>query len=243
MKSILLVFVLFLCWQHAVCQEIKVGKFYQGGIIFYLDSINHVGLIAAPGDINPEIPPNQAFPFCIFPIGNTPVVTDTVIGSGRQNCLNILAINNNLVLGVVTPVNSTTSTNLNSSVKICDIAVINGYDDWYLPSRNELRLMWFLRDVIGNFATSINGGTVYGSSSQVNGSANPGNPVSGNSVSWDVQFNYDPANSLSPFLRPDPAGYTVIVRPIRTFSFQTPVAVTPNCPPTCAVITVTRLKR
>jgi hypothetical protein len=237
MKNMLVLFALFLFAKNTFSQDIAVGKFYQGGIIFYLDSINHYGLIAAPSDINPEIPPNQAFPFCIFPLpkGST-IVTDTIIGSGRQNCLAILAVNPNLVLGTVTPVNSTTSASLNSSVKICDIAVINGYDDWYLPARNELRLMYFLRDIIGNFNTSINGSTVYGSSSQVAAIENLGN-----GASWDVQFNYVPTNPLIPFLRPDSFGTTIIVRPIRTFYFQNTGAAT--CSATCAVFTITKRRK
>ena len=233
MKNAVIALVLFFCCKNASSQEISVGKFYQGGIVFYVDSTNHFGLIAAPNDLNPEIPPKQAFPLCIFPLFDKPIITDTTIGSGRQNCLNILNANPNLVLGVVTPVNSTTPTNLNSSVKICDTTTINGYDDWYLPSRNELRLMWFLRDVIGNFNTNINGATVYGSSSQVAG----GLGTSNNSVSWDVQFNYDPTNVLSPFLRPDVAGYTIIVRPVRTFYF--PKTTTSNCAATICVPVVT----
>jgi hypothetical protein len=88
---------------------------------------------------------------------------------------------------------------------VCDELVLNGYDDWYLPSLEELTLMWELRQTIGNFATDPNGFTIYGSSTERT-----------ETTSWDVQFNYNPEVPYWAFRREDNKGYPIIVRPVRT---------------------------
>jgi hypothetical protein len=36
---------------------------------------------------------------------------------------------------------------------LCDTLTLNGYHDWYLPSRNELNMLYINRYAIGNFIT------------------------------------------------------------------------------------------
>jgi len=47
------------------------------------------------------------------------------------------------------------------AAKICYDLVLNGYDDWFLPSKDELNLMYEQKGVIGGFA-----GAYYWSSSE-----------------------------------------------------------------------------
>jgi hypothetical protein len=48
-------------------------------------------------------------------------------------------------------------TQTNIAAKICDDLVFNGYSDWYLPSRDELQIMYQQLKVngIGNFANDV----------------------------------------------------------------------------------------
>lgn len=49
------------------------------------------------------------------------------------------------------------------AAKLCNNLVSNGFDDWYLPSQNELAELYKNKDRIGNFS-----GKIYLSSTQVN---------------------------------------------------------------------------
>jgi hypothetical protein len=43
----------------------------------------------------------------------------------------------------------------NYAAKICDDLFLNGYNDWYLPSRDELNKLYLNRVVVGGFASSV----------------------------------------------------------------------------------------
>jgi hypothetical protein len=95
---------------------LAIGQTYGGGIIFYLDNSGQHGLICAPGDLGGK-------PWgCIGTCLNVP----TTFGSGAQNTATIVSL----------------CSQQNSAALACDQYSINGYSDWYLPSFEELKLVW-----------------------------------------------------------------------------------------------------
>lgn len=95
-----------------------IGKWYQGGYVFYIDGTGQNGLVAA--DIDQSIEQGWG---CegIFAGAN-----QVEVGSGVQNTVDILNADNGTTL----------------TAYICDILDLNGYSDWFLPSKNELGLMY-----------------------------------------------------------------------------------------------------
>jgi len=122
----------------------RVGQEYQGGIIAYVDYTGKHGLIAAPTDQSAGI---QWYNGSYF-------VTDasgTSIGTGKNNTKRIVQMQGNG----------------NYAAKLCDELILKGYDDWYLPSKEELNKLYQNRVEIGGFDYT---GT-YWSSSEFSGSS------------------------------------------------------------------------
>ena len=99
---------------------IAIGKTYQGGIIFYIDGSGANGLIAAPKDQSEGIAWwNGSYIYT--------GATATAVGTGQANTDKIIAAQ-----GVG-----------NYAATLAANLVLNGYSDWFLPSKDELNLMYY----------------------------------------------------------------------------------------------------
>jgi hypothetical protein len=108
-----------------------IGQSYGGGIIFYIDGTGQHGLIAADCDQS-----TSAEWGCI---GTSIPGTSTAIGTGQANTTAIIT-------GC-----STTGT----AAQICNDLVLNGYNDWFLPSKDELNQMYQQKNLIGGFVNFL----------------------------------------------------------------------------------------
>jgi hypothetical protein len=111
---------------------LAIGDTHQGGIVFYLDGSGG-GLIAAPSD------QSSAMWGCY---GQSIGGTGSALGTGAANTTAI--------------VSGCSETAIAS--RICEDLTLGGYSDWFLPSKDELNLMYSnigqgsLLENIGNFA-------------------------------------------------------------------------------------------
>jgi hypothetical protein len=122
------------------CIGACIGCAYQGGIVFYLDG-NGGGLIAAPSDQG-----NTLWGCWGIPIAGA---DGTAIGTGAQNTIDIEA----------------GCTSAGTAADICANLTLNGYSDWFLPSKDELNEMYLNigQGNIGGFSTT----TFYWSSTEI----------------------------------------------------------------------------
>ena len=106
----------------------NIGDYYQGGIVFYING-NGGGLVAAAHDITDNSGNLFAEWGCY---GNSFTGADGLeIGTGKQNTIDIVAFCDTVV----------------TAADICANLILEGYSDWFLPSRDELKLM---HQTIGN---------------------------------------------------------------------------------------------
>lgn len=131
---------------------LAIGVEYAGGIIFYLDASGTHGLVCATSD--------QSLA-AVWGCTNyqVPGAEGSVLGTGNENTNEI--INNCLFTGI--------------AAGICSQLVHNGYDDWFLPSKDELKLMYTNLKLTGlaNFSN-----TAYWSSTQMT-----------DVFAWQIAFN------------------------------------------------------
>lgn len=185
----------------------EIGQRYQGGIIFYIDSTEAHGLIAYPSDLSEfpwgcldtdPNPPNTEPP-------TSPIARNDGIGFGLQNTLAIIDY----------------CDEPNIAARVAHDLIGNGFDDWYLPSIEELRLIYENRELIGGFPDLENDPDynyfVYASSSE-------GNPTEDGQGTGGVYYlDYKVFDFSNNTVFPDDRlllttkDNPFIVRPIRSF--------------------------
>ena len=120
-------------YDDGTCEGICLGCLYQGGVVFYLDG-NGGGLIASTYDqAGTAYSTGQAPPVVEWGCDSTDILgaDGTVIGTGAQNTLDIINAN----------CSPEESGNI-IAVDPCANFTSEGYNDWFLPSKDELNLMY-----------------------------------------------------------------------------------------------------
>jgi hypothetical protein len=106
----------------------QIGQSYGGGIIFYLDNTQEHGLIAAASDLGTAI---------WGPSNLVTTASGLTVGTGQSN----------------TPTIATAYGAGSYAAKLCDELVLNGYSDWFLPSRDELNELYLQKTEVGSFGS------------------------------------------------------------------------------------------
>jgi hypothetical protein len=111
--------------------EIKLGANYQGGIIFYLDSTGEHGLIASSNDQSRSTS---------WWNGSFTVTNATSATNGSSNTTAIINVQGN---------------SGSYAAKLCRDYRGGGKSDWFLPSKDQLNLMYSQKALVGGFADEI----------------------------------------------------------------------------------------
>lgn len=118
---------------------IAIGDSYQGGLVFYIFRTGDNGYIAGQTHGLIAAPTDQS-------IGAEWGCAGTAIG-GTSTAINTGAANTNAIVAGCTTAGI--------AAKLCYDLVLNTYSDWYLPSRDELNLMYvnLKTQSLGSFAS------------------------------------------------------------------------------------------
>ena len=140
-----------------------IGDFYQGGKVFWIDpNDNTLGMVCDTSNLS-----NYVEWGCS---GNS-INTNTSIGSGFQNTLNII--------------NSCPQSGI--AAELCYNSINNGYSDWYLPSKDELNEIYINRNLLGMSSNQWN--FAHWSSSDFYGNGNNPYGWPNDEVAWGQQFS------------------------------------------------------
>lgn len=147
---------------YPVAVTYQVGDALGGGIIAYVDGTGEHGLIAAPSDQSAGIAWSNG--------NNTALNTSTDLGTGAANTDKI--VNHHGASG-------------SYAAELCKDLVLGGFDDWYLPSREELKKLYLNRVAIGGFSE-----IAYWSSSNGNGASDAWGVFFGTGTNAGLSFVY-----------------------------------------------------
>lgn len=164
---------------------LAIGQTYKGGIIFYLDKTGKHGLVAAPKDIL-DSDGNPATATWYNGLYIATGAAGTAIGTGQANTTTIIA-------------NQGTGS---YAAKLADDLVVGKYSDWYLPSKDELNMMY--KNIGQGAPAPLTNSGGFASSSYWSSSE------SGGSNSWGQYFSNGNQYSSN-------KGYSLLVRAVRAF--------------------------
>jgi hypothetical protein len=159
--------------------SVTIGSFYSGGIVFDLDSTGQHGMVSTPNNLG-------IFHWGCY--GTDITNTSIALGTGESNTTYIMAGCSERPI----------------AASVCADLVLNGFSDWYLPSRDELMMMLdrLHRQGIGGFSHEW-----YWSSSQIN-----------HNGAWAINFNIDgPGGGGMSFMNKSANFGSFRVRGVRTF--------------------------
>jgi len=131
----------------AVQNKVKIGDTFQGGKVAYIFQIGDPGydknlqhgLIVTASDISIGI--SMA---CRIEANGAPGVglvsygCSDLLGQGKNNTEKIVSICNQKV----------------NAAQLCNDLVVDGYDDWFLPSLVEMQKIWESRASVGGFSNT-----------------------------------------------------------------------------------------
>ncbi|MFT6922104.1 MAG: hypothetical protein ACJA1C_001106 [Crocinitomicaceae bacterium] len=118
-----------------------VGEFRDGGVVFWVNPLDiHQGLVCSVSDLA-----SSSANWGCFDIINPTAISGangTAVGTGAQNTIDIEA----------------GCTTVGTAADICANSSLNGYTDWFLPSKDEMTAIYNNKTMV-NATSTANGGT------------------------------------------------------------------------------------
>jgi len=138
--------------------SIALGSLHEGGYVFYVDETGQHGLVAAQADVtvSPSMGAGSTWYWASSNAGNAAEAGGTEVGTGLENTLTMM-------------LQAQDKEDFRAAYVCHELVTADGYSDWFLPSKEELNLMYqnLRLQGIGGFVTSMNDSSDYWSSSSV----------------------------------------------------------------------------
>jgi len=116
-------------------EPLAVGDFHEGGVVFYLDETGLHGLVSTLSHLD------VAYWGCDSMLVDG--ADGTAIGDGDQNTMDIF--------------DACSTDSLVHAAYICSTYEVNEFNDWYLPSKDELQLIKDKENTLANLGIELIG--------------------------------------------------------------------------------------
>jgi hypothetical protein len=176
--------------QSFFTNQVSVGQSALGGIVAYILQPGDPGY--DPNYVKGLVVTNNTYLISILTWGcqGTSIGTSPNLGTGQQNTTAIVA----------------GCTDIDFTAKLIDNLIDGGYNDWYLPSSQELYKIWENRATIGGWTTTGNADAYYWTSTE----DSPTN-------AFIIKFT-DPFDGIGPIFSTNKSSTDRSFRPVRSFS-------------------------
>jgi hypothetical protein len=133
--------------------KLKIGSKYEGGIVFYLDETGRHGLVCYTSDLDKAVwGTDYKFFELIFDVISNPGISNGVGTSWTKKIIEFASVEKKIIKNGFFSTKEV-FTEISTAARICLESNLNGFNDWYLPTIDELKLMYenLHRKGIGNF--------------------------------------------------------------------------------------------
>ncbi|MCC5938209.1 MAG: DUF1566 domain-containing protein [Lunatimonas sp.] len=129
----------------------EIGETKEGGSVGYILRSSDPGYVEGEVHgiiVSPEVEVFESQWGCF---GTAVTGTSTGVGTGKTNTELVIAFHDNLPDYYNNPTQCSELNDGTVAAKLADLFNVNGYDDWYMPSREEMRILYENREAIGGF--------------------------------------------------------------------------------------------
>jgi hypothetical protein len=146
-------FIFSSCVKEESPENVIVGEPYQGGVVAHIFQPGQEGYVEGKTTGIIIAPVEEVFESQWGCQGVAVGGTSTALGAGRTNTERVLAFHDSLPNYYTNPTQCHPANNGSVAARVTLDFNLGGFNDWFMPSLEEMNYLYDNRDLIGGFST------------------------------------------------------------------------------------------